>query len=178
MLVTIATQFAHFGNTIVQNVHHSETMCLLSPKFHTPPKRCAHFWKAIKPPKRRVSAYASKTRFEANPGLKGAYFERKIKLCIISETDTQAFRLDETHILKRSRLQRATHRSACKVSKTKTGPRRSQRDGQKSKEAEKALFIICCKKYPPRTHVLNLFKKAQKGKLVCFYSFQKSSFSW
>ena len=69
-------------------------------------------------------------------------------------------------------------KTICFMSCVYTSPRRSQRAGQESKRAEKATFIMCGKKYPPRTLFSSYFLRSAKTfKNWCVFNiFKKSAF--
>ena len=69
-------------------------------------------------------------------------------------------------------------KTICFMSSVYRRPRRSPRDGQKSKRAEKASFILCGKKYPPRTLFESYFSRGAKTfKNWCVFNiFKKSAF--
>ena len=68
-------------------------------------------------------------------------------------------------------------KTICFMSSVYRRPRRSPRDGQKSKRAEKASFILCGKKYPPRTLFESYFLRGAKTfKNWCVFNIFKKSF--
>ena len=129
-------------------------------------------------PKGRFQHLRQKTAFEAILGLERAYFLKKTKIEYTKWNIKTSFLPRQNAHFQKKPSAKSNKSESWNVSETSKSPRRSQSGGQESEQAQKATFIICGKKYPPRTLFSTYcLRRPKKCKNWCVFNiFIKSTF--